>query len=87
MTSKKSAFGYERHIYHPGDIFEIEESVFREDFMVKMVEPKKPKVIEKPKEEPVEEPESTEETSVVEEVTSNVIAAQVAPKVQKRKKA
>jgi len=83
MTSKKSAFGYERHIYHPGDIFEID----REDFMVKMVEPKKPKVIEKPKEEPVEEPESTEETSVVEEVTSNVIAAQVAPKVQKRKKA
>jgi len=79
LTNQKSVFYLGSQAYYPGDIFEIDEYMFRSDFMVKVVEPKKPK---KPKEEPV----ATEETSLVEEVTSEVIAARTAPKVRKRKK-
>lgn len=78
MTDQKNAFYLGSHVYRPGDIFEIEERYFRSDFMVKVVEPKKPakpKVVEEPK-----EPEPTET------VSSEAVAATVAPKVQKRKK-
>jgi len=82
LTSKKSAYVIERQIYRPGDIFEIDETRFDVSCMVKIEEPKKkPEVAE----EPFEELESTEEATVVEEVTSEVIVAQAAPKVRKRK--
>jgi hypothetical protein len=86
LTSKKSAYVIERQIYRPGDIFEIDETRFDVSCMVKIEEPKK-KPPKKPEvaEEPIEELESTEETTVVEEVTSEVIVAQAAPKVRKRK--
>ena len=79
MTSKKSAYGYNRQIYHPGDVFDVEERLFRADFMVKVEEPKKP--AKPPKEEPVE---AVEEPTVTEGI-SDVVAATAAPKVRKRK--
>lgn len=85
LTSKKSAYVIERQIYRPGDIFEIDAIRFDVSCMVKVEEPKKkppkkPEVVEELKEEPVGELEPTET------VSSEVVVAKVAPKVQKRKK-
>jgi len=84
ILPKVSVYGYGTQNYYPGDIVEIDEHHFQAGFMELIEKPKKPK---KPKvvEEPKEEPEPTEETSVVEEVTSEVLAARTAPKVRKRK--
>ena len=82
MTTKKSAYGKDRHIYHPGDTFEVTETEFRPDFMVKVAEPKPSKP---PKQEPKSE-EAPEEAVVAEEpVKSDVVFAQAAPKVRRRR--
>jgi hypothetical protein len=60
LTSKKSTYVIGKHIYRPGDVFEVTEAQFDIACMVKVEEPKKP--VKPPEEEATEAP--TEDASV-----------------------